>query len=138
MAFPNQVVLDGFTQHNFAFTMFLKAGHGLTDAELIGRAVTLDTTADATVEVAGDGDNIYGRIFQVEDRSQEDVVTVTVETRFRKRLKKEADNSVVIARGESVVGAGDGLVKAATTDDLAKNIVLAGGADGDDYVIVEQ
>ena len=119
----NQVVLDGFTQHDFTFTMLLASGHGLTDAELIGRCVALDTTADATVKVAGDGDNIYGRIFQVEDRSQEGLVTVNVETRFRKRVKKAG--ATTIARGESVVGAGAGLVKAAATDDLAKNIVLA-------------
>lgn len=134
MAFnPNQVVLDGFTQHDFAFTMYLAAGHGLTDSDLIGRVVSLDTSADATVKVAADGENIYGRIFQVEDRSQEDVVTVTVETRFRKRLKKA--NATVITRGASVVGAGAGLVKAAGTADGAKNIVLAAGTD---FVIVEQ
>lgn len=134
MAFnPNQVVLDGFTQHDFAFTMYLAAGHGLSDADLIGRVVSLDTTADATVKVAADGENVYGRIFQVEDRSQEGVVTVTVETRFRKRLKK--DSGVTIARGASVVGAGAGLVKAAAAADGAKNIVLASGSD---YVIVEQ
>ena len=124
MAFnPNQVVLDGFTQHDFAFTMFLKAGHGLTDDELIGRAVTLDTTADAT----------YGRIFQVEDRSQEGVVTVTVETRFRKRLKKAS--ATTMARGDTAVGAGDGLVKSAAAADAAKNVVLS---VADEYVIVEQ
>ena len=134
MAFnPNQVVLDGFTQHDFAFTMYLAAGHGLSDADLIGRAVSLDTSADATVKVAADGEDIYGRIFQVEDRSQEDVVTVTVETRFRKRLKKAG--ATVMARGDTAVGAGAGLVKSAVADNGAKNIVLA---VGDDYVIVEQ
>ena len=138
MAFnPNQVVLDGFTQHDFAFTMFLAAGHGLTDEELIGRVVTLDATAAATVKVSGDDDPVYGRIFQVEDRSQEGVVTVTVETRFRKRVKKAS--GTVIARGSSIVGAGAGLVKAATTADPAKNIVLDGGdSAGNTYVIVEQ
>ncbi len=132
MAFnPNQVVLDGFTQHDFAFTMFLAAGHGLSDADLIGRVVSLDVTADATVKVAADGDPIYGRIFQVEDRSQEDVVTVTVETRFRKRLKKL--EATVFTRGASAVGSGAGLVKAAAAS--SKNIVLAFGTD---YVIVDQ
>jgi len=134
MAFnPNQVVLDGFTQHDFAFTMFLAAGHGLTDDELIGRVVSLDTSADATVKVAADDEAIYGRIFQVEDRSQEGMVTVTVETRFRKRIKKEA--ATVMARGDTAIGAGDGLVKSALAADPAKNVVLA---VTDDYVIVEQ
>lgn len=132
MAFnPNQVVLDGFTQHDFAFTMYLAAGHGLTDEQLIGRVVSLDTTADATVKVAGADEPIYGRIFQVEDRSQEGVVTVTVETRFRKRLKKQTGTA--FTRGVSAVGEGNGLVKPGAAS--AKNIVLAVGSD---YVIVEQ
>jgi hypothetical protein len=134
MAFnPNQVVLDGYTQHDFAFTMFLAAGHGLTDDELIGRAVSLDTSADATVKVVDTDEAIYGRIFQVEDRSQEGVVTVTVETRFRKRLKKAS--GTVMARGDTAVGDGDGLVKSAAADDPAKNVVLSVASE---YVIVEQ
>jgi hypothetical protein len=134
MAFnPNQVVLDGFTQHDFAFTMYLAAGHGLTDEELIGRVVSLDTSANATVKVAADGEAVYGRIFQVEDRSQEGVTTVTVETRFRKRLKKAG--ATVMALGDTAVGAGAGLVKSAASDDPAKNVVLAVETD---YVIVEQ
>lgn len=134
MAFnPNQVVLDGFTQHDFAFTMFLTAGHGLTDDELIGRAVSLDTSAAATVKVVAADEAIYGRIFQVEDRSQEGVVTVTVETRFRKRLKKQAGTAFNI--GDTAIGEGSGLVKPALAADPAKNVVLAVEAD---YVIVEQ
>lgn len=130
MAFnPNQVVLDGFTQHDFAFTMF--ASGGITVAD-IGKAVSLDAAADATVKLAADGEAIYGRIFQVEDRSQEGVTTVTVETRFRKRLPKTA---AAILRGASVVGAGGGLVKSAAAS--SKNIVLKVDEDAD-YVIVEQ
>jgi len=134
MAFnPNQVVLDGFTQHDFAFTMFLAADGGLTDDEIIGRCVSLDTSADATVKLAAADEAIYGRVFQVEDRSQEGVVTVTVETRFRKRLKK--GTGTVVNRGNTVVGAGAGLVKAALAADPAKNVVLAVSGE---YVIVEQ
>lgn len=130
MAFnPNQVVLDGFTQHDFAFTMLISGA--VTSADL-GKAVTLDTTADATVKLAADGDPIYGRIFQIEDRSQEGVTTCTVETRFRKRLPKTA---AAITRGASVVGAGAGLVKAGLAS--SKNIVLFVDEDAD-YVIVEQ
>lgn len=134
MAFnPNQVVLDGFSQHSFSFTMFLAAGHGLTDEEIIGRAVSLDTSATATVKVAAADEPIYGRIFQIEDRSQEGVVTVTVETRFRKRLKKQAATAFNI--GDTAIGEGDGLVKPAVAADPAKNVVLA---VEDEYVIVEQ
>lgn len=126
-------ILDGFTQHDFAFTMLLADGHGLEENDLRGRVVSLDTTTPATVKVAADGDNIYGRIFQVEDRSQDGVVTVTVETRFRKRLPKA--QATVMAIGDTAVGAGNGLVKSAATADPAKNQVLAVEAT---YVIVEQ
>lgn len=131
MAFnPNQVVLDGFTQHEFAFPMLISGGATSAD---IGKAVTLDTAAEATVKLAGDGDPIYGRLFQVEDRSQEGVTTCTVETRFRKRLPKTA---AAITKGDSVVGAGGGLVKAAAAAS-SKNIVLFVD-EAADYVIVEQ
>lgn len=130
MAFnPNQVVLDGFTQHDHAFTMLISGT--VTSADL-GKAVSLDTTAEATVKLAADGDPIYGRLFQIEDRSQEGVTTCTVETRFRKRLPKTA---AAILKGASVVGAGGGLVKSAAAS--PKNIVLFVDEDAD-YVIVEQ
>lgn len=130
---PNQVILDGFTQNDFVFTMFLSTGSDMTADELHGRAVSLDTTAEATVKVAADGDPIYGRIFVAEDRSQEGVTTVSVATRFRKRLKKGA--GVAFNIGDTAVGAGDGLVKPAAAADPAKNVVLAVASD---YVIVEQ
>ena len=131
MAFnTNQVVLDGFTQNDHVFTMY---GSGDITIDDVGKAVSLDTSADATVKLAEDGEAIYGRVFQVEDRSQEGVVTVSVETRFRKRVRKES--ATVINRGDTVVGAGNGFVKAAAAADSAKNTVLA---VADDYVIVQQ
>lgn len=128
----NQVVLDGFTQNDDVFTMFLTTGHGLTDDELVGRAVSLDTSTAAFVKVAADDEIIYGRIFQVEDRSQEGVVTVSVETAFRKRLKKQAGTAFNI--GDTAIGEGDGLVKPALAADPTDNLVLAVDTD---YVIVE-
>lgn len=130
MAFnPNQVVLDGFTQHDHAYTMFIS---GVVTPADVGKAVSLDLTADATVKLAADGDAIYGRLFQIEDRSQEGVTTCTVETRFRKKLPK---TDAAILRGASVVGAGAGLVKSALPS--SKNIVLAVNETAD-TVIVEQ
>lgn len=127
----NQVVLDGFTQHDDVYTMFLSAGSGLTDEELLGRAVSLDTSA-AFVKVAANDEIIYGRIFQVEDRTQEGVVTVSVETKFRKRLKKQAGTTFNI--GDTAIGEGDGLVKPAVAADPTDNLVLAVDTE---YVIVE-
>ena len=125
----NQVILDGFTQHDFCFTMLANWEATFDD---IGKAVAL-TANPGEVALAGDDANIYGRIFQVEDRSQEGLVTVTVETRFRKRLPK--DSGTVMAIGDTAIGAGAGLVKSAVADNPSKNIVLAVATD---YVIVEQ
>ena len=127
---PYQVVLDAFTQGDFVFTMFISGS--VTTAD-VGKAVSLDTTADGTVKLAADDDAIYGRIYQVEDRSQEGVTTVSVETRFRKRVPIASGETV--NRGDTVIGAGAGEVKAAVTANPAANIVLA--VDGD-YAIVEK
>lgn len=125
----NQVPLDAFTQGDFVFTMLIS---GTVDTDDLGKAVSLDTTADATVKLAADGEAIYGRIYQVEDRSQEGLTTVSVETRFRKRVPIAPGQTV--ARGDTVIGAGDGLVKADAAAGPA-NIVLA-IVDG--YAIVEK
>lgn len=130
----NQVVLDGFTYNDDVYTMFLATGHGLTDDELLGRAVTLDATA-GTVKVAANDEIIYGRIFQVEDRSQEGVVTVAVETKFRKRLKKQVATAFSI--GDTAIGEGNGLVKPAVAADPTDNLVLDVAADNT-YVIVHK
>ena len=130
----NQIILDGFTYHDDVFTMFLASGSGLTDDQLLGRAVTLDTT-EGTVKVAANDEPIYGRIFQVEDRTQEGVVTVSVETKFRKRLKKQVATSFNI--GDTAIGEGSGLVKPALSADPTDNLVLAVATDGS-YVIVHK
>jgi hypothetical protein len=122
----SQVILDGFTMDDFIFTMFIS---GTVTQEDIGKAVSLDTAAPATVKLAADNDVVYGRIFQVEDRSQEGVTTVSVETKFRKRLPKTG----AVTIGASVVGAGAGVVKAAAAS--SANVVLAVGTD---YVIVQK
>ena len=125
----NQVVLDGFTMHDWCFTMFAS---GSVDTDDIGKAVSLDTSAAATVKLAADDDVIYGRIFQVEDRSQEGVTTVTVETRFRKKLPIADGETVNI--GDTVIGAGSGEVKAAASASAANKVLAV--ADG--YATVEQ
>lgn len=115
----NQVILNGFTMDDFIFTMFFSGD--LADAA-IGKVVALDTATKATVKLAGDGDTIYGRIFQVEDRSQEGVITVSVETKFRKNVPLKAGE--VVAIGDTVVGAGNGEVKAAAAPNHSDNVVL--------------
>lgn len=127
----NGIVLEAFSFEDFTFTRFIS---GTVDASCVGKAVTIDNTADATVKLAGDGDPVYGRIFQYEDRSQEGVKVVSVERKFIKRLPK---SNAAITRGDHVVGAGNGAVKTGTptAGDGGRNYALVVGSD---YVIVEK
>jgi|ERR1041384_824343 hypothetical protein len=126
---PYGIVLEAFSFELFTFTRFIS---GTVDASCVGKAVTIDNTADGTVKLAGDGDPVYGRIFQYEDRSQEGVKVVSVERKFIKRLPK----SGTVARGDHVVGAGNGAVKTGTaTAGDHRNHVLQVGSD---YVVVEK
>ena len=130
---PNGVVLEGFPLDDTTFTYTL-TGVARTDeaaAALAGKAVTQDTTADGAVKPAGDGDAIFGRVFLAENRQVQGFMTAAVQRRFKERLP--ADSGHGIARGDSVVGAGDGKVKKATA---ANGTVVI--ATGSDYVIVEK
>jgi hypothetical protein len=130
----NGIVLEAFSFEDFTFTRFIS---GTVDASCVGKAVTIDTTAAGTVKLAGEGDAVYGRIFQYEDRSQEGVKVVSVERKFIKRLPKSA---AAIAIGDHVVGtlvnSVGGFVKTGTASASDhKNFVLYVGTD---YVIVEK
>lgn len=71
------VSTKGITQDNFQYVF--NGATGLTQAD-IGKAVTLDTSGASKVKLAGNGEFILGRIFQVEDRVAEGIIVVTVET----------------------------------------------------------
>lgn len=127
----NGIVLEAFSFEDFTFTRFIT---GTVDASCVGKAVAIDNTADGSVKLAGDGDEVYGRIYQYEDRTQEGVKVVTCERKFIKRLPKAT--ATVVNRGDHVVGAGNGLVKSATAGaGAARNHALVVGSD---YVIVEK
>lgn len=80
--------------------------------EHVGLAVAQDTTAANTVKLAGDGDVIVGRLESYEDRTAiEGVVVGAVKLVGGLELKK---SEAAMAVGDSVVGAGAGLVKAGT------------------------
>jgi hypothetical protein len=81
-----------------------------------GKALALDTTAQNTVKLAGDGDTIIGRMEIYEDRG-----VCTMQHHFTEKLPKDA--ATVIAIGDTVVGAGGGLVKAGATKAAALNYV---------------
>lgn len=60
-----------------AFTWTFLGASTLTTAD-VGKAVTLDTTANNTVKLAGDGERILGLLEAVENRVQDGVITCTV------------------------------------------------------------
>lgn len=131
---PNAIVLEAFSFEADTFTRYISGITTQVAADIIGHAVALDATAAGTVKLAGDGDYVYGRVYQYEDRKQEGVKTVSVERRFVKRLPKTA---AAIAIGATVVGAGAGLVKAAVSPDQNINTVIFVD-ETLDYVVVEK
>lgn len=129
MAFnQNQIVLDAMTQEDFIFSMLAS---GEAKDFFNGALVSLDTAAAGTVKLVEDGEKIYGRIFQVEDRTQDGLVTVSVETRFRKRVPYSGDAPTI---GSSVVG---GTTAGTAKVGVADNVVLDVDTVGS-YAIVEQ
>lgn len=80
-----------------------------------GHAATIDTTQDNTVKLAGDGDPILGQIEVVEiETTGEVIVNVAIAGGYRLACEPNAQ----FTAGDTVVGAGDGLVKSggASTD----------------------
>lgn len=99
--------------------------------EHVGLAVVQDSTASNTVKLAEDGDLIFGRLENVEDRKVEGIKVGAVKIIGGMAFKKsEAD----VAVGDKVVGAGNGLVKkdAGSTSDLAVWEV-----NGDEVIVVK-
>lgn len=102
------VTLKGTIPDN-DLTFILAAG---IKAEHVGLAVAQDTSAANTVKLAGDGDVIVGRLESFEDRTAtEGVVVGAVKLVGGLELKK---SEAAMQVGDSVVGAGEGLVKAGT------------------------
>lgn len=83
-------------------------GVGITTAD-VGKAATLVMGgADVTVELAGDGDPVLGQIETVEiETTGEIIVSVLILGGYRLRCATNAN----IKAGDTVVGAGAGLVK---------------------------
>jgi hypothetical protein len=92
-----------------------------------GKAVTLDLTQPNTVKLAGDGDPVHGRLEVYEDRG-----VCTVQHQFTDKIPKAA--ATVVAIGDSVVGAGGGLVKSGAAKDNRQYVCEVAPA----YVVVVQ
>lgn len=142
---PRAVVSYGFPLDDTTFTYKLS---GTVTQDNLGQALSLDTAAASTMKLAADGEAIHGRLFQVEDRTQQGAgVTGAVQRRFKERLKAVAAHGLVV--GDSVCGsATPGLVRKAVitidatsgakveaTSDPITNIVVEVLAD--DFVVVE-
>lgn len=111
MTIGNGVTLRGIPQEDFEFTFNIS---GTVVAADVGKPMTLDTTADNTAKLAGDGDAIIGCLQSIENRVQEGIVVGTV---AMKGCFKFLYTGTAPARGVKVVGsATDGKVKAGAVD----------------------
>lgn len=126
----NQVVSFGFKFEDSVFTYLISGA--VTDAD-VGKAVALDTTAANTVKLAGDDENIFGRLETFEDRTVLGIKVGAVSRQFKDKIPKTA---AAITVGQSVTGSSTpGAVKAATTQDTRRNIVVEVGAG---FVVLEK
>lgn len=125
------IVLEAFSMEDFTFTYFISGNPSPTD--IVGKAVTIDPASRGTVRLSNADDPVDGRIYQYEDRTQQGGgKVVSVERKFRKRLPKAVGD--VVAIGDTVEGAGNGLVRTGTPNRL-DNIVIDVASD---YVVVEK
>jgi len=130
------VVSEGLPLGIFTFTYHL-SGTFADDAAVAataGKAVSLDTSAAATVKLAADGDVIFGRVYVAENRSAIGGGKVaSVARKFKERLPAATGHGIVV--GDRVIGAGAGLVKKDTAAAASNPIVVEVGTD---YVIAEK
>lgn len=115
--FHNKVSLRGFHFEDASLTVKLAAGITTND---VGKAVSMSNVAN-TMKLSGDGDVIVGRLVSVEDRTVEGQLVGAVEFQFANYLPIKAGETV--APGDTVVGAGAGEVKKATTANHNANFV---------------
>lgn len=112
-SFHNNVSLDGYHFEKFILTFKLAAGITAND---VGKAVSLDTSAPNQVKLAADGDAILGRLETVDLPHRS---TGAVALKFANTFTYSGTLNV----GQSVVGAGAGVVKAAAAPDHSDNFV---------------
>lgn len=110
--------LRGMHFEEWHVTMTLAAGIVVADE---GKAVALDTGAANKAKLAGDGDQIIGRLEKVENRVQEGILVGTIALKFSNLLpiKASLSGAEVVAIGSTVVGAGSGEVKARVVSSAA-------------------
>lgn len=118
----------GLTHEPFHYAWNLAAG--ITAAD-VGKAMAVDSSAASTAKLAGDGDQVIGKLVTVEDRTVEGILVGTIAHRGGFKFTGEG----AIAVGNTVVGSTTaGTVKAAAVADHADNIVVE--VNGTDITIV--
>lgn len=115
----------GLIQENFHIPFFVTGT--VTNAD-INKPVTIDSAANHSVKIAGDGDKIVGILATLENRAIEGVVVGTVAMKGGFRLTAVTGHGVTV--GDTVIGSATaGQVKAAAAADWTQNIVTK--VDGD-------
>lgn len=126
---PNTVVAESFVFDDFWFTYNLAAG---TTAADVGKAVELDVSGAKKAKLASNDAEVFGRLETFEDRGN-GLLVGTVSRKFVSKLPAANGHAIVV--GNSVRGAGAGLVEAHATHDPLNNVVIAVGTD---FVVVEK
>ncbi|TPL42609.1 MULTISPECIES: hypothetical protein [unclassified Mesorhizobium] len=108
------VTLRGFHWETSSLTGNLATGITAND---VGKAVSVDPSGANKFKLSGDGDVIVGRLASVEDRSVEGSLIGAIEFQFANMLPIKAGLAAgeIVAIGSTVIGAGNGEVKALTT-----------------------
>ena len=115
----------GISMEDWHFPWKLKSGITASD---IGKAVTIDTDAAATVKLCGDTDIIIGRLETVEDRTMEGILVGTVAMKGGMTLPMAASSQPAV--GDSVQGSATaGKVKALSGAQGRNTIVTAVDTD---------
>lgn len=131
---PLSVVAQYFPFDDFMFTYNLAAG---TVAADVGKAMTLDATGSNKMKLTGAGDVVMGKLFQLEDRTQQGGGLVgTVERKLRAKLPAVNGHATVI--GEQVEGSATaGQVTRSGTQPAVGARLNRCIETGTDYVVIE-
>lgn len=116
------------------FQEYFYLAAGITAAD-VGKAVEIDTSGEQKVKLATDGGIIIGRLEVVEDRKQEGILVGTVSLKGFNYFPRVAGGGSADL-GDTIVGAGNGLVKAAAANNPRDNFVKLVDATNNRVLVV--
>lgn len=117
------------------FQEYFYLAAGITAAD-VGKAVELDATGDQKVKLATDGGIIIGRLEVVEDRKQEGILVGTVSLKGFNYFPVATAAMAGLTVTETIVGAGNGEVKAAAANNPRDNFVKIRDAANNRVLVV--